>query len=56
MDGLPLRPRGPKTGEVHRLNLPRVNMKVFSLASERFAKEVGASARKRILLELDRTG
>ena len=29
---------------------------MLSLASERFAREVGASARKRILLELDRTG
>jgi hypothetical protein len=31
-------------------------MEVFSLAPERFAREVGASARKRILLVLDRTG
>ena len=56
VNGLPLRRRSPKTGEVHRLILPRVNMEAFSLASEHFAREVGASARKRILVVLDRAG
>ena len=36
----------PKTGEVHWLILPRVNTKVFSLALESFAKEVGAGDEK----------
>ncbi len=43
----------PKTGESHWLILPRANWEVFSLALESFAKEIGASTRKRVLLVLD---
>jgi transposase len=46
----------PKTGEVHWLILPTVNSEVFSVALEHFAKEVGASTRRRILLALDQAG
>jgi len=46
----------PKSGEVHWLILPTVNAEVFSMALEHFAREVGASKRKRILLVLDRAG
>jgi hypothetical protein len=35
------------TGEVHWLILPKVNVEVFSLALEHFAKEVGAGKRRR---------
>jgi transposase len=43
----------PTSGEVHWLILPTVSAQVFSLALENFAKEVGASKRKRILLVVD---
>src|SRR5215216_7408904 len=46
----------PKSGEVHRLILPTVNAEVFSVALEHFAREVGASTKKRIILVLDRAG
>src|SRR5215212_2296090 len=49
----------PKTGEVHFLILPTVNARVFSLALEHFAREVGAGKKKnrrRIVLVLDRAG
>ncbi len=46
----------PKTGESHWLILPRANTEVFSLALESFAKEVGAGAKKRVLLVLDNAG
>jgi hypothetical protein len=46
----------PKTGEVYWLILPTVDAEVFSMALEHFAREVGAGARKRILLVLDRAG
>jgi hypothetical protein len=46
----------PATGEVHWLILPRVNVEVFSMALKHFAKEVGASKERRILLVLDRAG
>ncbi len=46
----------PKSGEVHWLIPPRVNAEVFSLALEKFAEEVGASSKKRILLVLDGAG
>ena len=46
----------PNTGEVYWLILPTVNAKVFSMALEHFAREVGAGKRKRILLVLDRAG
>jgi transposase len=46
----------PSTGEVHWLILPTVNTRVFSLALEHFAKEVGAGNKRRILLVLDQAG
>ncbi len=46
----------PKSGEVFWLILPTVNVEVFSLALEHFAREVGAGKKKRILLVLDRAG
>jgi transposase len=46
----------PKSGEVHWLILPRVNAEIFSLALEHFAREVGASTKKRIILVLDQAG
>src|SRR5215216_294231 len=46
----------PKTGEVHWLILPTVNARVFSLALEHFARQVGAATRRRILLVLDKAG
>jgi transposase len=46
----------PKTGEVHWLILPTVNARVFSLALEHFARQVGAGTRRRILLVLDQAG
>lgn len=46
----------PNSGEVHWLVLPRVNAEVFSLALEHFAREVGASTKRRILLVLDQAG
>jgi transposase len=45
----------PNSGEVHWLILPSVNARVFSVALEHFAREVGAgNNRRRILLVLDR--
>ena len=46
----------PKSGEVRWLILPTVNAEVFSVALEHFAREVGASTKKRIILVLDRAG
>jgi transposase len=46
----------PTSGEVHWLILPTVNARVFSLALEHFAREVGAGTRRRILLVLDQAG
>ncbi len=46
----------PKSGEVHWLILPKVNVEVFSMALGEFAKEVGAGEDKRILLVVDRAG
>ena len=46
----------PATGEVHWLILPTVNARVFSLALEHFAREVGAGTTRRILLVLDQAG
>ena len=44
----------PKTGEVHWLILPTVSARVFSLALENFAREVGAGKKKRVLLVVDK--
>ncbi len=46
----------PKTGEVHWLILPKVNVEVFSVALCHFAQEIGASKHRRILLVLDQAG
>ena len=46
----------PKSGEIYWLILPTVNARVFSLALEHFAREVGAGIRRRILLVLDKAG
>jgi transposase len=46
----------PKTAEVHFLILPTVDARVFSIALEHFAREVGAGTRRRILLVLDQAG
>jgi transposase len=46
----------PKTGEVHWLILPTVNARVFSIALEHFARQMGAGTRRRILLVLDQAG
>lgn len=46
----------PQSGEIHWLILPRVDAKVFSLALCHFAREVGCSKDKRIVLVLDRAG
>jgi transposase len=46
----------PTSGEVHWLILPTVSAQAFSVALENFAKEVGASKKKRILLVVDKAG
>jgi hypothetical protein len=48
----------PKTGEIHWLILPTVNARVFSVALEHFARELGAgkNSRRRVLLVLDKAG
>jgi transposase len=46
----------PESGEVFWLVLPTVNMELFSMALQEFAKEVGAGKEKRILLVVDRAG
>jgi transposase len=46
----------PSSGEVRWLILPTVNVKVFSLALSHFAREVGASKDKHVLLVLDQAG
>jgi hypothetical protein len=46
----------PKSREVYWLILPTVNARVFSMALENFAQEVGAGTRRRILLVLDQAG
>jgi DDE superfamily endonuclease len=46
----------PTTGEVWWLILPTVNKELFSMALGQFAREVGASKHKRILLVLDQAG
>ena len=46
----------PKSGEVYWLILPTVNVKLFSMALNEFAKEVGAGKDKRVLLVVDQAG
>ena len=54
---LPLRLRATReSGEVYWLVLPTVNTGLFSMALGEFAKGVGASKDKRVLLVVDRAG
>ncbi len=46
----------PESGEVFWLILPTVNVELFSMALDEFAKEVGAGKDKRILLVVDQAG
>jgi len=46
----------PATGDVEWLLMPTVNVPTFNAALAHFAKAVGASATKRILLVLDNAG
>ena len=46
----------PETGEVYWLIVPTVNVKLFSMALNEFAKEVGAGKDKRVLLVVDQAG
>ncbi len=46
----------PSTGEVEWLLLPTVNVELFQIALEHFAKAVGAGASKQILLIVDQAG
>jgi hypothetical protein len=46
----------PQSGEVFWLILPTVNVKLFSMALQEFAKEVGAGEEKHVLLVVDRAG
>jgi transposase len=46
----------PVSGEVYWLILPTVNVKLFSMALDEFAKEVGAGKKRRILLVVDQAG
>ncbi len=46
----------PESGEVYWLILPTVNVQMFSMALDEFAKEVGAGEDKHILLVVDKAG
>ncbi len=46
----------PKSGEVHWVILPKVNVEIFSMALSHFAQEVEAGRDRRILLVLDQAG
>ena len=46
----------PQSGEVYWLILPTVNVELFSMALNEFAKEVGASKDKHVLLVVDQAG
>jgi transposase len=46
----------PESGEVYWLILPTVNVELFSMALNEFAKEVGAGEHKRVLLVVDQAG
>jgi hypothetical protein len=46
----------PESGEVYWLILPTVNVELFSMALDEFAKEVGAGKDKHILLVVDQAG
>ena len=46
----------PQSGKVYWLILPTVNVELFSMALDEFAKEVGAGEHKRVLLVVDQAG
>jgi hypothetical protein len=46
----------PESGEVFWLILPTLNVGLFSMALQEFAREVGAGKDKRVLLVVDRAG
>jgi hypothetical protein len=46
----------PESGQVYWLIVPTVNVKLFSMALNEFAKEVGAGKDKRVLLVVDQAG
>ena len=46
----------PSTGQVEWLLLPTVNLDLFQLALEAFAKASGANTHKRVVLVVDRAG
>jgi hypothetical protein len=46
----------PQSGEVYWLILPTVNVELFSMALDEFAKEVGAGKDKHVLLVVDQAG
>ena len=46
----------PQSGEVYWLILPTVNVELFSMALNEFAKEVGVGEHKRVLLVVDQAG
>ena len=46
----------PESGEVYWLILPTVNVELFSMALDEFAKEVGAGKDKHVLLVVDQGG
>ena len=46
----------PESGEVYWLILPTVNVELFSMALNEFAKEMGVGEKKRILLVVDKAG
>ena len=46
----------PESGEVYWLIVPTVNVKLFSMALDELAKEVGAGKDKRVVLVVDQAG
>jgi transposase len=46
----------PESGEVYWLIVPTVNVKLFSMALNEFAKEVGAGKDTRVVLVVDQAG
>ena len=46
----------PSTGQVEWLLLPTVNLELFQLALDYFAKAAGASSTKRVVLVIDQAG
>jgi transposase len=46
----------PESGEVYWLILPTVNVELFSMALNEFAREVGVGEQKRVLLVVDQAG